>query len=91
MCADGLGRAKLLLLSANGHRAERAARANVRIHGKMAEHRSCCPRSISPASGIAIPDRIQDAEAKAVYLQRKRPSANSDALVLWRLAAAAPH
>jgi hypothetical protein len=48
----------------------------------MAEQRSCCSRSISPASGIAIPDRMQDTEAKAVYLQRKRrPSANSDALV----------
>jgi hypothetical protein len=54
----------------------------------MAEHRSCCSRSISLASRIAILDRMPDAEAKEVYLQRKRPSANSDALVLWRLAVA---
>src|SRR6266480_3614698 len=52
-----LGRAKLLLLSADIDRAQRAARADVRIHGNMAGHRSCCSRPISPASGTGILDR----------------------------------
>ncbi len=38
-CTDGLGRAKLLRLSANDDGAERAARANICIHSNMAGYR----------------------------------------------------
>ena len=56
---DRLASAKLFFFPADGDRAKRGARANIRIHSGMAEFGSCCSRSISPASGPGVLSRRQ--------------------------------